>query len=75
MAIVLIIKENPVLPVSFKFAGGCLLERLKAEREEYKMNRENEAGKFLSPSKKEKDVSLPSTWSKNLERSTELPAV
>lgn len=37
VAIVLLIKENPVLPVSFKFAGGCLLERLKAERDAYKI--------------------------------------
>ena len=26
VAIVLLIKENPVLPLSFKFEGRCLLE-------------------------------------------------
>lgn len=36
VATVLLIKENPVLPISFKFEGRCLLEQLKAEREAYK---------------------------------------
>lgn len=49
VAIVLIIKENPVLPVSFKFAGGCLLERLKAEREEFKAKRAANDPNYRSP--------------------------
>ena len=32
VAIVLLIKENPVLPFSFIFMGECLLENLKQER-------------------------------------------
>ena len=36
VATVLLIKENPVLPISFKFEGVCLLEQLKAERESFK---------------------------------------
>lgn len=36
VAIVLLIKENPILPVSFKFEGQCLLETLKAERDAHK---------------------------------------
>ena len=40
VAIVLLIKENPVLPLSFKFEGKCLLEQLKGEREEYKRLKE-----------------------------------
>lgn len=39
VAIVLLIKENPILPVSFKFEGQCLLESLKAERDAYKQRR------------------------------------
>ena len=42
IAIVLLIKENPILPVSFKYEGQCLLEKLKAERDAYKRKRENE---------------------------------
>ena len=30
--IVLLIKENPVLPFSFNFGGKCILESLKKER-------------------------------------------
>jgi uncharacterized protein (UPF0305 family) len=32
VAVVLLIKENPVLPFKFKFMGHCQLERLKEER-------------------------------------------
>lgn len=42
VAIVLLIKENPILPVSFKFEGQCLLESLKAERDAHKQKRANE---------------------------------
>jgi len=31
VAIVLLTKENPVLPLSFNFEGSCLLQKLKAE--------------------------------------------
>ena len=34
--VVLLIKENPVLPLGFKFNGKCLLEKLKKERNQYK---------------------------------------
>ena len=34
VSIVLLIKENPIIPIGFKFNGSCLLEKLKAEREE-----------------------------------------
>lgn len=40
VAIVLLIKENPVLPLSFKFEGKCMLEQLKAERDEFKAQRD-----------------------------------
>ena len=40
VVIVLLIKENPVLPFSFVFMGGCLLENLKQERTMYKIARE-----------------------------------
>ena len=36
-AIVLLLKENPMLPFGFKFNGHCLLEQLKKERDEFKM--------------------------------------
>ena len=39
VAIVLLIKENPILPVSFKFEGKCLLESLKAERDAHKQKK------------------------------------
>jgi len=42
VAIVLLIKENPILPVSFKFEGQCLLESLKAERDAHKQKRLHE---------------------------------
>jgi hypothetical protein len=42
VAIVLLIKENPILPVSFKFEGQCLLESLKAERDAHKQKRAND---------------------------------
>jgi hypothetical protein len=41
IAIVLLIKENPILPVSFKYEGQCLLETLKAERDAHKRKRQN----------------------------------
>ena len=41
IAIVLLIKENPILPVSFKYEGQCLLETLKAERDAHKQKRQN----------------------------------
>ena len=33
VAICLLLKENPVLPLSFNFGGECLLQRLKREKE------------------------------------------
>ena len=39
VAIVLLIKENPILPFQFQFMGTCLLESLKEERQEYKNQR------------------------------------
>ena len=42
IAIVLLIKENPILPVSFKYEGQCLLESLKAERDAYKRKKQFE---------------------------------
>lgn len=36
VTICLLLKENPVLPLSFNFGGECLLQRLKREREELK---------------------------------------
>lgn len=32
VSIVLLIKENPILPFNFKFKGKCMLEHLKQER-------------------------------------------
>jgi len=31
----LLLKENPVLPTSFKFNGECLLEKYKREERKY----------------------------------------
>ena len=36
VSIWLLLKENPVLPLSFKYKGSCLLEQLKKERDIYK---------------------------------------
>lgn len=36
VAIVLLIKENPILPFSFKFKEKCILTSLKEERETFK---------------------------------------
>ena len=41
-AIVLLLKENPMLPFGFKFNGQCLLSMLKKERDEFKMSRVEE---------------------------------
>lgn len=32
VAICLLLKEHPVLPLSFKFGGSCILEQLKREK-------------------------------------------
>ena len=34
MAICLLLKENPALPLQFRFKDECLIERLKKERQE-----------------------------------------
>lgn len=39
----LLLKENPVLPLSFKYNNKCLLEQLKKERDIYKQ-RQKEKG-------------------------------
>ena len=39
VAICLLLKENPVLPLSFKFGGDCLLQQLKREKEELRQYR------------------------------------
>ena len=39
VAICLLLKENPVLPLSFKFGGDCLLQQLKREKEELRQLR------------------------------------
>ena len=58
IATVLLIKENPVLPISFKFEGKCLLEQLKAEREAYKEGkREPKRPKTRSSSKEKHSIS------------------
>ena len=36
IAICLLLKENPILPLSFNFGGDCLLERLKREKDNLK---------------------------------------
>jgi hypothetical protein len=35
VAIWLVLKENPILPLQFNFKGKCLLIELKKQREEY----------------------------------------
>lgn len=39
VAICLLLKENPFLPLSFNFNGECLLEKLKRENEHLKNTR------------------------------------
>jgi hypothetical protein len=34
IAIKMLLKENPMLPTSFKFGGDCLLEQLKREEKD-----------------------------------------
>lgn len=36
VAICLLLKEHPVLPLSFKFGGQCILQQLKRERDQLK---------------------------------------
>ena len=39
VSIVLLLKENPMLPFHFNFAGSCQLEILKQERHNYKLRK------------------------------------
>jgi hypothetical protein len=44
VTIVLLLKENPMLPFHFNFMGECLLEGLKEERQIYKSRRIGTSG-------------------------------
>ena len=52
VAICLLLKENPALPLQFRFKDECLIERLKKERQELtrKLAQNSDLEKEVEPS-------------------------
>ena len=55
VAIWLLLRENPILPLSFNFNGECMLLKLKKERLAYRSKQKEENGKN---GKRNKDLEM-----------------